>query len=238
MSKTSSPHVLIVKTGTTDPGVVVRHGDYDDWFARELAKGGARWSVVAAHAGEPMPAPGRFDGIILTGSPLSVRDDADWMPRLGAWALAAAAEVPVLAVCFGHQVVGEALGGRIEQNPAGGEYGTISVDLTEAGQAHPLFAGMSSRINVQSTHKDALVGAPTAPETTLLGSTDNTLWQTYSWRERLHAVQFHPELEAAALSDLMASRDIPGDPHPAPDGPRILANWLAFVRAQLPSTGA
>jgi GMP synthase (glutamine-hydrolysing) len=232
VSIAAPPHVLIVKTGTTNPAVVARHGDYDDWFARELGRGGARWTVVDAYTGGPVPDPTGFDGVILTGSPLSVRDDAAWMPRLGAWALSAAADVPVLAVCFGHQIVGEALGGRIEPNPAGGEYGTIEVDLTAAGQAHPLYAGMPARISVQSTHRDVLLGAPTDPATTLLGSTGNTRWQTFSWGPRLHAVQFHPELQAPALAQLMASRGIAGETRPAPDGPQILANWLAFVRAE------
>ena len=232
MPSSTAPHVLIVKTGTTNPGVVARHGDYDAWFSRELAAGGARWSVVDAHVGAALPAGRGFDGVILTGSPLSVRDEAAWMTRLGAWSLEAAAHTPVLAVCFGHQIVGEALGGRIEPNPAGGEYGTIGVDLTPAGQAHPLFAGLPPRIAVQSTHKDALVGAPTHPDTTLLGTTPNTRWQAFSWGPRLHAVQFHPELPAAALADLLASRDIAGDTRDTPNGRRILANWLAFVRAE------
>lgn len=227
----ASPLVLIVKTGTTDPGVAATHGDYDAWFTRPLVAGGARPAVVDAYAGVPLPDPSGFDGIILTGSPLSVRDGAAWMAALGAWTLRAAETVPVLAVCFGHQVVGEALGGRIEPNPAGGEYGTITVDLTAAGQAHPLFAGMGAHVRVQSTHKDVLVRAPEVEGTVLLGSTENTRWQAFAWGPRLHAVQFHPELQPEALADLMASRGIAGQPQPADDGARILMNWLGFVRA-------
>jgi GMP synthase (glutamine-hydrolysing) len=227
---TDAPRVLIVKTGTTNPEVVARHGDYDAWFVRELSAGGATHAIVDAYAGASLPDPGAFDGIILTGSPLSVRDEAPWMAALGTWALAAADRVPVLAVCFGHQVVGEALGGRIEPNPEGGEYGTIDVDLTDAGAGHPLFAGLGPRLCVQSTHKDVLVTPPTAPGTVLLGTTPNTRWQAFAWGPRLHAVQFHPELQAAALALLMETRGIPGETRPTDDGTRILANWLAFVR--------
>ena len=226
----STPHILIVKTGTTEPSVVAAHGDYDAWFVNEISRSGARHSVVAVHAGDALTALEGIHGVILTGSPLSVRDEAPWMKRLGTWAIETALHTPVLAVCFGHQLVGEALGGRVEVNPLGGEYGTIEVELTEAGRAHPLFQGFDGPLSVQSTHKDVLVSPPTAPGTVLLGSTPNTRWQTFSHGTNLHAVQFHPELPAAALADLMTSRGIPGEPWPTTDGSRILANWLGFVR--------
>lgn len=228
----SSPvRILIAKTGTTEPLVVQRHGDYDDWFITGLEAGGAAHAVVDAHLGAALPSLDGFDGVILTGSPLSVRDEAPWMAELGAWALRAADRIPVLAVCFGHQLVGEALGGRVEPNPRGGEYGTIEVTLTYAGASHPLFAGLGGRPSVQSTHRDVLVEPPSASGTVLLGSTPNTRWQAFGWGPRLHAVQFHPELPAEALADLMAVRGIPGSPRATGDGARILANWLALVRA-------
>ncbi|MEC8425125.1 MAG: GMP synthase, partial [Myxococcota bacterium] len=174
MTAATSPHILIVKTGTTDPGVVRDHGDYDEWFQRELREGGARHTVVEAHTGATLPDPCPYDGIILTGSPLSVRDEAPWMSSLGRWTLHAADTVPVLAVCFGLQLVGEALGGHIAPNPAGGEYGTIRVALTEAGRAHPLFEGLGDTLQVQSTHRDVLVRPPLASRTVLLATTPNT----------------------------------------------------------------
>lgn len=221
--------VLVVKTGTTDPGVAARHGDYDAWFRAHLDAAGVVSVVCPAFAGAALPEPQDFAGIILTGSPLSVRDEAGWMAELAGWTLTAVEHTPVLAVCFGHQLVGEALGGRVEVNPAGGEYVTIDVALTAAGAADPLFAGFHGRLTVQSTHKDALVHPP--PGATLLGSTDNTPWQAFGVGENLRAVQFHPELLAPALADLMASRDIPGQPVPSEHGGRLLRNWLdAWVR--------
>ncbi len=225
--------VLVVKTGTTNPEVIDQHGDYDAWFAAHLRALGVDSVVCPAFAGAALPDPEAYDGVILTGSPLSVRDEAPWMQTLAAWTLAAAAHTPVLAVCFGHQLVGEALGGRVEPNPAGGEYGTIDVSLTAAGTADPLFAGFGGGLSVQSTHKDALVQPPAGA--TLLGSTDNTPWQAFGYGENLRAVQFHPELQAPALALLMATRGIPGAPVPAGDGARLLANWVAhWVRDRRP----
>jgi GMP synthase (glutamine-hydrolysing) len=220
--------VIVVKTGTTEPTVVRDHGDYDDWFAPHLRAAGLRPILVAAHLGEAPPSSG-FDGVILTGSPLSVRDDDPWMKTLGRWTLETAASHPVLAVCFGHQLVGHALGGRVMLNPAGGEFGTIAIRLSPAGRGDPLFAGISEDPTVQSTHRDILAGLP--PGCTALAGNANTKVQAFAWGPRLRAVQFHPEIPPQALQQLIEVRGLGGDPgtsavSPSHIGDRLLNNWI------------
>lgn len=220
------PHILIVKAGTTLLEVATQHGDYDTWFGHILCDVPAKVSVVAAFAGETLPDLGDVDAIILTGSPLSVRDEAPWMAELAQWTLAALATVPVLAVCFGHQLLGEALGGRIEQNPAGREDGAILTPLTDFGREDPLFSGLPDTITVQSIHSDSLVLPPTAPGIEQLCATENTPWQAFAWGPRLRALQFHPELPAAALAHLLDAHSLSGLQQETPHGPRILLNWF------------
>jgi GMP synthase (glutamine-hydrolysing) len=224
----SKKTVLIVKTGTTEPSVVRAHGDYDDWFAPHLEAAGVHVNLVQAHQGEAMPTNG-FDGIILTGSPLSVRDGAPWMARLGRWAVDMSTTHPCLAICFGHQVVGEALGASVSLNPAGGEFGTVPIRLSEAGLADPLFAGLPVEPTVQATHRDVLLGLPAG--CTLLAGNPNTEIQAFGWGPRLRAVQFHPEIPTEALQQLISTRGLEDDPgaspvRPSPTGTRLLQNWV------------
>src|SRR2546430_14924384 len=97
-SRLSIARLLIVQTGSTH-----LHGDYPRWFERAL---GFEMPLVRAHAGEALgPALDRIrpQGIIVTGSPLSVTENAPWMLRLGADLLAARApRTPALRGCFGH----------------------------------------------------------------------------------------------------------------------------------------
>ncbi len=217
--------ILVARTGTTEPAVVARHGDYDDWFRAVLEPAGALLSVVEVHRGLPLPDPLAWDGLLLTGSPCSVRDEAPWMaPLAGAALAAAAAGLPVLGVCFGHQLLGEALGGRVERNPAGPEYGTVTVELTEAGARDPLFAGLPRRLAVQATHRDALVRPPR--HALRLAGNANTPWQAFAAGPHIRCVQFHPELTEAAMADLLEVRGIPARCGPAPLAPRVLLNWL------------
>lgn len=220
------PRILVLKAGTTDPAVVAGHGDYDDWFVATFEDGRARCDVVAAYQDQTLPRPDAYGGVVITGSPASVRDEAAWMDSVARWALAASdAGVPVLGVCFGHQLLGEALGGRVEPNPNGGEYGTIDVFLTEAGRADPLFAGLGTALRVQATHRDALVTAPTDHGVVRLAGNANSTWQAFAAGPNLRAVQFHPELPHAALRDLLARRGQSAPVEPVTDGPRILESW-------------
>jgi GMP synthase (glutamine-hydrolysing) len=194
-----NPRLLIVQTGSTS-----LHGDYPAWFERAL---GFSMPVVRPHLGERLSIDRQKpQGIVVTGSPLSVTEHAPWMLRLGEDLLSIGARgVPVLGVCFGHQLLGRAAGGQVVQNPRGREIGTVKVQLTEAGRRDPLFAwAPEEQIEVQATHVDAV--DPLPPGAVLLASNENSAAQAFRLSETVAAVQFHPELWAEAMRDLIESR--------------------------------
>lgn len=215
------PGILIVKTGTTEPQVVEQFGDYDDWFLHVLGPA----TVVAPFQGEGLPSPEAFGGVLLTGSPASVRDELPWMAELGRWAVKAAESVHVLGVCLGHQLIGEALGGWVAPNPLGGEMGTTQVELSAAGREDPLFEGLPPVLTVQQTHKDVLLRPPAAER---LGSNANTVWQSFR-RGRIRCVQFHPELPPGALRGLLRVRGLEGHVQDQDHGPAVLRNWRRLI---------
>ena len=193
--------LLIVQTGTTH-----LHGDYPVWFERAL---GAAMPVCRAHQGEKLQRAldaHRPSGIIVTGSPLSVIDEAPWMLDLGNDLLRVGAKgTPLLGVCFGHQLLARAAGGKVVVNPRGREIGTVEVQLTEAGRRDPLFSWTESdEIEVQATHLDAV--DPLPPGATLLASNENCTAQAFRLSETVAGVQFHPELSPEAMRDLILSR--------------------------------
>jgi GMP synthase (glutamine-hydrolysing) len=225
------PRILVVQIGNTHPDVARVHGDYDAWFSCAFDGGPARCTVVRPHAGDPLPDTSAFGGLLITGSSSSVRDEAPWMMAVARHALAAAERgVAVLGVCFGHQLLGEALGGRVDVHPVGPERGTVEVALTPEGRDDPLFAGLPPTLVVHQTHQDALLRPPTAPGVARLAGNAHTEWQAFAFG-RVRAVQFHPEMTDVRLAALLAARGREGRTRPSPHGASVLARWdEAFVR--------
>ena len=217
--------ILIVKTGTTDRDIVETHGDYDDWFLANLPVPAERIRVVNAYKGEALPDFNGFAGVLLTGSVLSVTDEEEWMLPLGHWAVSAADKgVSVLAVCFGHQLVGEVLGGRVVENALGIEVGTVGVTLTDKGKMDPLFKGLPCELSVQASHGFVVSKLP--PDVELLASNHNTEIQSFAYGNSLRAVQFHPEVTASTMERLLSVRGYRNMAKDSNHGKIILKNWI------------
>ena len=133
------------------------------------------------------PGAGEFDAAVVTGSRASVYWDEPWIPPLVDWVREAAdAGLPVLGVCYGHQVLAEALGGRV----AGMDEFEIGYrEVSHHGDE--LFAGIDREFTVFTTHGDTVVDLP--PSAVELAENDHGLHafrQGHCW-----GVQFHPEYD-------------------------------------------
>lgn len=124
-------------------------------------------------------------GLILSGGPDSVyREGApDLDPRV------AALGIPILGICYGMQLMGKALGGRVKAS-AGGEYGRAQ--LRVVGEA-PLFKGLPAVQQVWMSHGDSIEVPPDGFAVT--GRTEETPCAAMADPDRaLYAIQFHPEV--------------------------------------------
>lgn len=233
------PQVLVVVAGAPGPGVRARHGAFDAWFGDLLSP---HADVRLVDGRGPLPATPSRGGVVLTGSYASVTAREPWMEALGAWAIDASRSAGVLGVCFGHQLLAHALGGAVERNARGPEAGTAVVELTPAGRADPLFAGLPEVLEVQEMHEDHVPAPP--PGAVLLAWNAHAPVQAFAAGPRLRAVQFHPEFDAERCRAIAeeergwleragagtAARAL-GSIRPTPDAARVLANWVeAYAR--------
>ena len=100
-------------------------------------------------------------------------------------------------MCYGHQILGRALGAKVGRHPGGLELGNTPVELTEAGLRSPLFAGLPAAFDVLSSHADAVLDLPASCELTVRGQF--TPIQGIQWKQLLFGVQFHPETDPDTL---------------------------------------
>jgi len=185
--------MLIVKTGTAQTALDDADGDFEDWIARDL---GRPVQVCSVFEGEELPAPHETGGAVVTGSAAMVTDLEEWAERTAEWLRDAVdAGMPILGICYGHQLLAHALGGRVGPNPRGREIGTVRLTLTATAASDLMLGGLPTRIDVQATHLERVLELP--PNAVLLASSKLDLHHAFRIPGRpVWGVQFHPELSA------------------------------------------
>src|SRR5262245_23915922 len=131
--------IVILRCGDAVKEVAEQRGDFPAWIRAAV---GDAWSGSWAEHDlrTDAPAPRDARAFILTGSSSNVTEQAPWMLRAQTYLRDLVGRGrPVLGICFGHQIVGAALGGRVTKNPRGREIGTVSVTKV---LHDPLFDGI------------------------------------------------------------------------------------------------
>ena len=157
---------------------------------------------VDARSAEALPAAERFAGLIVTGSASSVTERAPWMLRIEQYlAEAVEREHPVLGICFGHQLLGQALGGLVEKNPRGREMGTIELRIVADD---PLLDRRIAPALAHTTHLDSVTRLPAGAQ--LLASSALESHAALRFGERAWGVQFHPEFDELVMAEYIQTR--------------------------------
>jgi GMP synthase-like glutamine amidotransferase len=198
----------ILETGEVHPDLRDRHGDYPAMFEALLGAvdPSLSFTTVRVVAGEMPASPGEADAWLVTGSRHGVYDGLPWIEPLKAFLRACvAARVPVVGICFGHQILAEALGGRVVKSDRGWSLGVQDYELT----ARPgWMAGLPDRFAVRALHQDQVVTLP--PGATVLARSPHCAFAAlaYGDPEAPDAVslQPHPEFGPEFMDELLALR--------------------------------
>jgi len=226
--------VGILRTGAPPGDLQARFGPYEDMFARLLGPG---FDVRAydVQAGELPPAPDAHPAFLITGSAAGVYEPLPWIPPLLAFLREAKGRTKLVGICFGHQAMAEALGGRVEKSDRGWGIGLQDYDLWESapwmGEAPP------GRIAVPVSHQDQVVIPP--PGARVIGGNAFTPFGMLDYEDApAISMQFHPEFEpeyARALIEHRRSRVPEPDSAIAsldrPNDRALVADWIrTFLR--------
>ena len=198
--------ILILRAGDPAEPVRARHGEFADWIQRAIGASWPHdWRVIDVRTDEPLCDPANASAFVMTGSSSSVTERAPWMLRAEEHLRAiVAAEVPFFGICFGHQLLAQALGGHVAKNPRGREIGTIRVAVTERDGIFDALGTLPCELDANATHVDSVVKLPDGAR--VLASSPLDPVQSFALGDRARTVQFHPEFDGDVMRSHLAAR--------------------------------
>lgn len=198
--------LVIIQMGHPPEDIAAQFGEQGQWMQAALADVHPDLRVVHPFRGDALPSVSAISGAVLTGSWSMVTDKEPWSERTADW-VRQAMEVglPLLGVCYGHQLMAHALGGVVDFHPAGREIGQHEITLSARGiddPVDPLLARLPARFLANLSHEQSVITPPAGAR--VLASSAHDPHQILRYGEHALSVQFHPEffpgLMAACLN--------------------------------------
>lgn len=183
----------ILQTGESPDALRADMGDYPDFFETLLAGRGLTFRSWAVLRNDFPGDVQECEGWLITGSRFGAYEDHPWIPPLEDFIRAAyGAHVPVVGVCFGHQIIAQAMGGRVEKFKGGWSVGPTSYDFGD------------QRYTLNAWHQDQVTRKPEGAQ--VLASTDFCENAALLYDDRMFTVQPHPEFRKEFIEGLIKHR--------------------------------
>lgn len=184
--------IFIIKAGNTFSDIENIFGGFDQW-ARDLM-GNVNLEVLTLDVNKDFQLPDvkKCAGVVITGSHAMVSEKLAWSEQIAQWIpRLIEAKIPLLGICYGHQLLAHALGGKVGFHPKGKEVGTVEVTLLRDGLKDSLFKDVTESFKAHVTHAQTVLTLPTAA----VRLAENSFEPNHAFRigHSAWGVQFHPE---------------------------------------------
>jgi GMP synthase-like glutamine amidotransferase len=217
--------IAVLETGKPPGTLAEQFGDYPAMLATLLGPG-FDIETFDVRADE-LPRPGAYSAYLITGSPAGVYEPLPWIGPLMDF-IRGAGEAKMVGICFGHQVMAQALGGDVIKSPKGWGVGLHRYAIVHS----EAWIDGGGTIAVPASHQDQVVKQPPNSEVTV--ASDFTPFAGLAWTDRpAISFQFHPEFSPAFAKALIGRRyDILPNPDAAiasldaPNDNARVAGWI------------
>jgi len=195
--------ITLIKTGGTIPEIRQQYGDFEKWFADGL--GVSSVQQVDVFRNQPLPSLEETSAVVITGSAAMVSHREDWSEETAQWLKQAVeAGLPVLGVCYGHQLLAQALGGKVGPNPNGRQIGTVMTKTLDSAADDPLLGQLPLQYPSQTSHSESVLELPPSAERLATSPLDDNFVIRFS--ENAWGVQYHPEFSGPVMSKYIKFR--------------------------------
>ncbi|MFV0449742.1 MAG: glutamine amidotransferase [Vibrio sp.] len=191
--------LLIVNVGQPPEQQLEKYGDFEYWAQRAISDVEITVTLLDG-VNNALPDYDTLAGVIIMGSLSMVTEKADWMLRLSNNIIELTEKkIPLLGICFGHQLIAQALGGVVAYNPKGLEIGTVELERLASASSDPLFEQVPLHFAAQTVHFQSVQQLP--PNAVCLAKSELDDHHAFRTGSCTWGVQFHPEFTSDIMRD-------------------------------------
>ncbi len=182
--------LYILKVGITFSDIMKEYGDFDDWICSFVQN--EEIEVIDVLNNEELPQTENVLGVIITGSHAMVTQELAWSLKVETYIQQLIKEaIPLLGICYGHQLLAKAMGGKVDFHPKGMELGSVEVCACKEARRDALFQNLSQKFYVHVVHAQSVLELP--KDALLLASNAFEKHHAFRLGDCAWGVQFHPE---------------------------------------------
>jgi len=191
-------YIYILKTGETFETTKNKFDDFEKWVINIINHKNIKTIDILNN--EKLPNIYSAKGFIITGSHSMVTQELQWSLKLENYIKKIASKnIPLLGICYGHQLIAKALGGVSGYNKKGKEIGTVKIKKNNISKNDPLLKNIPLLFNAHETHYQSVLKLP--HKAIVLANNTHESYQAVRFKKYIWGVQFHPEFNKEIMKE-------------------------------------
>lgn len=200
-------NILIIKCGETFQNIKNNFGDFENWIIKQTHLPEQIFKIYDLTKGEILPHPIEYIAAFITGSHYNVNQRLPWIKQLQNWIITARyVQLPVLGICFGHQIIASALGGKVTKINPVPQLGKSTILIEKNHIDNPLFKGIGGEFESYVSHGWEVT--ETGPGTEILAK-DLKGHIMAIQTDKIFGIQFHPEFSESIIKMYLKEAKMP-----------------------------